>query len=117
VGVRRKFDWSCILHNEQKNWPFVDRRRGVGMLSVSHNSVDVTSRFHLSTRHVYEPECLRLRLRRNTQLTTKNKAMNGDNQNRMAARMVSHPPCSRKANTGHFIEPGQGELPTVEISP
>lgn len=29
-----------------------------------------------------------------TQLTTKNKTMNGDSQKRMAAAMVSHPPCS-----------------------
>ena len=54
------------------------------------------------TRHGYEPECLRLRLRRTTQFTIKNKAMNGDSQNSTAAMMVSHPPCSRIANIEPF---------------
>jgi hypothetical protein len=45
------------------------------------------------------PMRLRLRIGR---LTTRNATMNGDSQNRAAATMVSHPPCSRTASIGLF---------------
>jgi len=38
----------------------------IALRHVTDVTVGEALRFHLSTRHVYEPECLRLRLRRNT---------------------------------------------------
>lgn len=70
----------------------------------SWESVGETSPLHSSTRHNYEPECFRLRLHRITQFTIKNKMIKGDSQKRIAATMVSHPPCSSTANIGLFYE-------------
>ena len=50
------------------------------------------------------------------QFTIKNKTMSGDSQKRMAAMIVSHPPCSSTANSGRFFETGEGVVSTVEIS-
>lgn len=49
-----------------------------------------------------------MRFFRITQFTIKNKTMNGDSQKRIAAMMVSHPPCSSTANIEPFYRNGQG---------
>ncbi len=46
---QRKSALSGVLQRVQKNCPFVERRRGVGIRSVSHNSIGETSPLHSSS--------------------------------------------------------------------
>ncbi len=49
VNKKRLPALSPVLHKEQKNCPFVERKRGVGIRLVSHNSIGETSLLHSLT--------------------------------------------------------------------